>query len=69
MPTKMETKTDLLVLAAGMGSRYGGLKQMDPMGPHGETMLDYSIFDAIALVLNGLYSSSVVTFTRPSNNK
>ena len=43
----METKTDLLVLAAGMGSRYGGLKQMDPMGPHGETVLDYSIYDAI----------------------
>jgi NDP-sugar pyrophosphorylase family protein len=37
----------LLVLAAGMGSRYGGLKQMDPMGPHGETVLDYSVFDAI----------------------
>ena len=43
----METKPDLLVLAAGMGSRYGGLKQMDPMGPHGETVLDYSIYDAI----------------------
>ncbi len=37
----------LLVLAAGMGSRYGGLKQMDPMGPNGETILDYSVFDAI----------------------
>jgi len=37
----------LLVLAAGMGSRYGGLKQMDPMGPSGETVLDYSVFDAI----------------------
>ncbi|MDA7882187.1 sugar phosphate nucleotidyltransferase [Akkermansiaceae bacterium] len=37
----------LVVLAAGMGSRYGGLKQMDPMGPHGETVLDYSVFDAI----------------------
>jgi NDP-sugar pyrophosphorylase family protein len=40
-------KPTLLVLAAGMGSRYGGLKQMDPMGPHGETVLDYSVFDAI----------------------
>lgn len=38
----------LLVLAAGMGSRYGGLKQIDPMGPHGETVLDYSVHDAIA---------------------
>jgi len=37
----------LLVLAAGMGSRYGGLKQIDPMGPHGETVLDYSVFDAL----------------------
>ncbi len=37
----------LLVLAAGMGSRYGGLKQLDPMGPHGETVLDYSVYDAI----------------------
>lgn len=37
----------LLVLAAGMGSRYGGLKQIDPMGPSGETVLDYSVFDAI----------------------
>ncbi len=40
-------KPTLLVLAAGMGSRYGGLKQMDPMGPSGETILDYSVFDAI----------------------
>jgi len=37
----------LVVLAAGMGSRYGGLKQMDPMGPSNETVLDYSVYDAI----------------------
>jgi UTP-glucose-1-phosphate uridylyltransferase len=37
----------LLVLAAGMGSRYGGLKQIDPVGPFGETVLDYAVFDAI----------------------
>ena len=37
----------LLVLAAGMGSRYGGLKQLDPVGPSGETLLDYSVFDAL----------------------
>ncbi len=36
----------LSVLAAGIGSRYGGLKQIEPVGPHGETILDYSIFDA-----------------------
>ena len=37
----------LLVLAAGMGSRYGGLKQLDAIGPNGETVIDYSVFDAI----------------------
>ena len=37
----------LVVLAAGMGSRYGGLKQMDPVGPSGETVLDYAVFDAL----------------------
>src|SRR5512142_840060 len=36
----------LLVLAAGLGSRYGGLKQLDPVGPDDETIMDYSIFDA-----------------------
>ncbi len=40
------TKPTLLVLAAGMGSRYGGLKQLDPVGPGGETLLDYSVHDA-----------------------
>ncbi|MFO7668544.1 MAG: nucleotidyltransferase [Bacteroidales bacterium] len=38
--------TTLLILAAGMGSRYGGMKQVDPFGPSGETITDYSIFDA-----------------------
>jgi len=41
------SKPTLLVLAAGMGSRYGGLKQIDPVGPGGETIIDYSIFDAM----------------------
>ena len=41
------TKPTLLILAAGMGSRYGGLKQIDPVGPNGETIMDYSIFDAL----------------------
>src|SRR5262245_65540864 len=36
----------VLVMAAGLGSRYGGLKQIDPVGPSGETLLDYSLFDA-----------------------
>jgi hypothetical protein len=38
----------LVVLAAGMGSRYGGLKQLDPVGPHGEIILDYSVTDALS---------------------
>lgn len=40
-------KPSLFVLAGGMGSRYGGLKQLDPLGPQGQTIMDYSIFDAI----------------------
>ena len=40
-------KPTLVVLAAGMGSRYGGLKQVDPVGPSGEAVLDYSVFDAV----------------------
>ena len=40
-------KTQLLVMAAGMGSRFGGLKQIEPMGPGGQAILDFSIYDAI----------------------
>jgi len=40
-------KPTLLILAAGMGSRFGGLKQIEPVGPNGETILEYSIYDAI----------------------
>lgn len=43
----MEKDITLLVLAAGMGSRFGGLKQMEPMGPNGEFIIDYSVFDAV----------------------
>ena len=39
--------TTLLILAAGMGSRYGGMKQVDAFGPSGETITDYSIYDAV----------------------
>ena len=42
----------LLVMAAGMGSRYGGLKQLDAVGPNGETIIDYSVFDAIEAGFN-----------------
>lgn len=40
-------KPTLIIMAAGMGSRYGGLKQIDPVGPSGEIVLDYSVYDAI----------------------
>jgi len=40
-------KPTLLILAAGMGSRYGGLKQIEPVGPQGETILEYAVYDAI----------------------
>ena len=40
-------KPVLVVMAAGMGSRYGGLKQIDPVGRHGEVIVDYSIYDAL----------------------
>lgn len=40
-------KPTLVVMAAGMGSRYGGLKQIDPIGPNGEIIIDYSIYDAV----------------------
>ena len=42
----MARKPILVVMAAGMGSRYGGLKQIDPVGSHGEALLDYSLYDA-----------------------
>lgn len=46
-PNNHENKLTLLVLAAGIGSRYGGIKQIDGFGPSGETIMDYSLFDAI----------------------
>src|SRR5678815_4053856 len=46
-PNKGGKKLALLVLAAGIGSRYGGIKQIDGFGPNGETIMDYSLFDAI----------------------
>jgi len=46
-PNRTQKKLTLLVLAAGIGSRYGGIKQIDGFGPNGETIMDYSLFDAI----------------------
>lgn len=47
-------KKTLVVLAAGMGSRYGGLKQIDPVGPGGEAIIDYSVYDAMRAGFNKL---------------
>ncbi|HEY8512101.1 MAG TPA: sugar phosphate nucleotidyltransferase [Cyclobacteriaceae bacterium] len=46
-PKSTQKKLTLLVLAAGIGSRYGGIKQIDGFGPNGETIMDYSLYDAI----------------------
>ena len=43
----MQKDITLIILAAGMGSRFGGLKQIEPMGPGGEFIIDYSVYDAI----------------------
>ena len=50
-------KPTLLVLAAGMGSRYGALKQMDGVGPNNEAIIDYSIYDAIRAGFGKVVSS------------
>ena len=43
----MDNNMTLLVMAAGMGSRFGGLKQIEPVGPHGEVILEFSVYDAL----------------------
>ena len=43
----MNKKLTLVIMAAGLGSRFGGLKQIEPVGPNGEFIIDYSIYDAI----------------------
>ena len=43
----MNKDATLIVMAAGMGSRFGGLKQLEPIGPNGEVILDFSVFDAV----------------------
>lgn len=47
MSTETQSELTLVVLAAGMGSRYGGIKQIDPVGPSGEALIEYSIYDAL----------------------
>ena len=48
----MKKDITLVILAGGMGSRFGGLKQIEPMGPNGEFIIDYSIHDAIKAGFN-----------------
>ncbi|MFI3260371.1 MAG: sugar phosphate nucleotidyltransferase [bacterium] len=48
----MKKEVSLLVMAAGMGSRFGGLKQIEPMGPNGEFLIDYSVYDALKAGFN-----------------
>ena len=48
----------LLIMDAGMGSRYGGLKQLDAMGPNGETIIDYSVYDALLSGFNKVVLNS-----------
>lgn len=50
-------KTTLVIMAAGLGSRYGGNKQVDGVGPDNEILMEYSIYDAIGGALIRLYSS------------
>ena len=48
-----KTKPTLVILAAGIGSRYGGLKQLDTFSPQGDTILDFSIYDALRAGFGG----------------
>ena len=48
----MKKDLTLVILAAGMGSRFGGLKQIEPIGPNGEFIIDYSIYDAVRAGFN-----------------
>ena len=48
----MKKDITLVIMAAGMGSRFGGLKQIEPMGPHGEFIIDYSVYDALQAGFN-----------------
>ena len=53
----MDRDITLVILAAGMGSRFGGLKQIEPLGPNGEFIIDYSVYDAIKAFCLPLFSS------------
>ena len=59
-------KPTLFILAAGMGSRYGGLKQLDGLGPNGETIMDYSVYDALRAGFGKIVLSSARTLRKIS---
>jgi len=50
----------IIIMAGGMGSRYGGLKQVDSFGPNNESILDYSIFDAIKAGFNKVVTPNIL---------
>ena len=69
-------KPSLIILAAGMGSRYGGLKQLDQFGPNGEAIIDYSLFDAlkagfgkIIFIIRESFKSDMIKAFVPWNNR
>ena len=59
----------LLIMAAGMGSRYGGLKQLDSVGPNGETIIDYSVYDQYVQDSTKLFLLSEENLKKSSNLK
>ena len=58
----------LVVMAAGMGSRYGGLKQLDPVGPHGQLIIDYSIYDARRAGFDTVVFLSLIHISEPTRH-
>ena len=59
-------KPSLVVLAAGLGSRYGGIKQLDGFGPNGERIIDYTIYDAIKVAQKSPSLCSIDESDKPS---
>ena len=62
-------KPTLVVLAAGIGSRYGGLKQLDTFTPEGDTIIDFSIYDALEAGLGNSYLSSEKVLKKSSERR
>ena len=64
----MKKDITLVILAAGMGSRFGGLKQIEPMGPNGEFIIDYSVYDAITAAYDGTFPGGATTTFNVTND-